>query len=1079
MPVRTSLPVRRFVSCNCIAVAFCFAVLVATGSLDAQTAHFIGAEITVGSGFYEPFGLAIDSQGNLYVGDSSTHTISEVFAVNGVIPASPTIRTLISGWTTVDEPWNLTVSSNGDLYIADFYEGFIEKIVAVNGSIPPSPSVVTLATGLGHPAGLALDGKGNIYFSDYYNNVVQEIVAVNGSIPPSPTVITLASGFTNPEGLALDAAGDLYVADSNAGALKVVVAVNGIIPAVPTVNTVVSGFGSPNGVTLDAGGNLYFSDRNENAVFEIVAVNGSIPAAPTINKLGSISAPASIALSPNGGVYVGGVFTSIPELSPFGSDFGSVPIGVQRHAIPYTFQFDSGGTLGSTVVLTQGTVGLDFADAGADSCTANTTYSAGQTCTINISFTPLFSGSRNGAVQLNDSNGNVIATTYLQGTGVGPQLTFSPVTQTTLGSSFDFAAGVAVDGSGNAYVVDVINNLGNVEEVMAVNGRIPANPTIRRLVGNIDCPIGPAIDAAGNVYFADACYHTVNEILAVNGQIPASPTTRVLTSHIASPAGIAVDSAGNVYVLDAGNKTVDELPAENGTVSNPTTILTLAGGFEEVDGIAVDGNGNVYVSDDTSREVFEIHAVNGSIPTSPLITPLGSGFVIPRGVAVDVAGNVYVAEYFYNTVYKLLAVNGIIPASPTIQNIGTGLVYANGVAVDANRNVFVADYGDARVVRLDYADPPSLSFSSTVIGSTSVDSPHTVTLENVGNADLILPIPTSGNNPSVSSNFALDDNAPSACPVISSGSLTVGVVSAGNSCMLPISFAPNATGSLSGSLQLTDNNLNAAGPGYAIQPISLSGTATSNTPTITWATPGVIAYGTALTDTQLNATASTPGTFAYSPAAGTVLTAGVHTLNVTFTPTDTTDYTTATSSVQLTVNKATPVITWPTPAPVAYGTALSSIQLDATANVPGTFAYSPVTGTILSTGTNTLNVIFTPNDTADYTTANASVSLVVNPPPSFGLTASPSSLTAKQGAQASSTISVSALYGFTGAVSLSLSSLPKGVTATFSPNPATKTSTVTFSLSSSVSPASSLVTITGKSGSLTQTTTITLTAVKK
>ena len=134
MPMRILLPVRRFVSCNCIAVAFCFAVLVATGGLEevyAQTAHFIGAEITVGSGFYEPFGLATDSQGNLYVGDSSTHTISEVLAVNGVIPASPTIRTLISGWTTVDEPWNLTVSSNGDLYVADFYEGFIEKIVAV------------------------------------------------------------------------------------------------------------------------------------------------------------------------------------------------------------------------------------------------------------------------------------------------------------------------------------------------------------------------------------------------------------------------------------------------------------------------------------------------------------------------------------------------------------------------------------------------------------------------------------------------------------------------------------------------------------------------------------------------------------------------------------------------------------------------------------------------------------------------------------------------------------------------------------------------------------------------------------
>jgi hypothetical protein len=150
------------------------------------------------------------------------------------------------------------------------------------------------------------------------------------------------------------------------------------------------------------------------------------------------------------------------------------------------------------------------------------------------------------------------------------------------------------------------------------------------------------------------------------------------------------------------------------------------------------------------------------------------------------------------------------------------------------------------------------------------------------------------------------------------------------------------------------------------------------TPSITWAMPTAISYGTALSGAQLDATASTAGSFAYSSAAGTVLTAGSHTLSVTFTPSDTTDYNTATGSVLLTVNKATPTITWATPAAITSGKALSAAQLDATANVAGSFAYSPASGTVLSTGSQTLTATFTPTDTTDYNTASSSVTLIVN-----------------------------------------------------------------------------------------------------
>ncbi len=74
------------------------------------------------------------------------------------------------------------------------------------------------------------------------------------------------------------------------------------------------------------------------------------------------------------------------------------------------------------------------------------------------------------------------------------------------------------------------------------------------------------------------------------------------------------------------------------------------------------------------------------------------------------------------------------------------------------------------------------------------------------------------------------------------------------------------------------------------------------TPTLAWGTPSAIAYGVALSATQLNATASVPGAFVYNPLAGVVLAAGAgQTLAVTFTPTDTANYTTATRTTTLTV----------------------------------------------------------------------------------------------------------------------------------------------------------------------------------
>jgi hypothetical protein len=152
------------------------------------------------------------------------------------------------------------------------------------------------------------------------------------------------------------------------------------------------------------------------------------------------------------------------------------------------------------------------------------------------------------------------------------------------------------------------------------------------------------------------------------------------------------------------------------------------------------------------------------------------------------------------------------------------------------------------------------------------------------------------------------------------------------------------------------------------------------TPTITWPEPAEITYGTPLSALQLDATPSVPGSFTYTPAAGSVLAAGTNqTLSVAFTPTDTTDFTTASDTTTINVDRATPTIDWPEPADIAYGTALGSTQLDATTSVPGTFTYTPAAGTVLPIGAGqSLSVAFTPEDAADYTTASATATINVD-----------------------------------------------------------------------------------------------------
>lgn len=756
----------------------------------AQTAKFVGVQTTLSSSFSSPYGLAVDGSGNVYVADSGNNAVKEIMAVNGSIPASPTINTLATGF---GQPAGVAVDGSGNVYVADAGNGVVDEILAVNGTIPASPTVVALNAPLGEPYGVAVDSLGNVYVADAGTSEVDEILAVNGSIPATPTVVSLGSGFDSPTGVAVDGNGDVFVADTGNGAVEEIVAVNGSIPVNATVNTLSSDFQYPYGVALDSSGDIYVVDVETNDLSEIVAVNGMIPASPTVLTLANtFNEPVGNAVDASGNFYVADTANNaVDRIQPSNFNFGNIAVGSVSTPTMLDFAFVTGGNIAAPAVLTQGTPGLDFADALSGSCTA-TTLNAGDDCTVNITFAPKSAGTRPGAVVLKNASGSVVATAYVAGNGAGPQLAFSPGTQSAvLPSIATNTPQIAINGSGSLYVVDTANN--RVLKETAASGTY----TQSTVGSGLSSPAAAAIDAAGNVYIADAG----NSRILIESPNAGGYTQSVLASGSQFSdgiQGIAVDGAGNVYIATAS--VVKETLA-NGKYSASTLDV---GGLQNPL-IAVDGAGNLYAT--ATGTVIRVASTHG-IST---ITTVASGLDDAAGIAVDGVGNVYVAD----TAAKSLLKETLSGAAYT-QSV-VPMTYLSGPAaltVDGNGNVYVVDAGE-QLLEDNFAATPGLTFATTTAAGTidATDGEQSVTIFNDGTQPLTGAL-------SVPADFSLVSG--SGTPADCTRTLSL---QAGASCNLSFEFAPAATtapGVVSAVAVLNDNNLNLTPS--ATQTIALSGT---------------------------------------------------------------------------------------------------------------------------------------------------------------------------------------------------------------------------------------------------------------
>jgi hypothetical protein len=392
---------------------------------------------------------------------------------------------------------------------------------------------------------------------------------------------------------------------------------------------------------------------------------------------------------------------------------------------------------------------------------------------------------------------------------------------------------------------------------------------------------------------------------------------------------VAVDGTGNVYVADTSNNAVKEIPLSCGSAG---CVVTLGGGFSGPVGIMLDGNGNIYIGDTGNNAVKQMPSGCGSVSC---VVTLGIGFSFPQGVSVDGSGNVY-----------------------------------------------IADSGNATVVKLDFADAPSLSFASTAVGSTSTDSPQTVTVTNIGNGELIFPVPATGLNPSIAAGFTVGSG--STCPQLTSTS-SLATLAAGATCTNLISFSPVAIGSISGLLAMTDNHLNAPAPAYVTQSIALSGAASTGAPTITFSVADHT-YGDA--PFTISASSNSTGAFTYIVVSGpatisgsTVTLTGTGTVVLQASQAADSNYTVASENASFNVAALAPAISFTVP-DHTFGDAAFAVS--ASSDSTGAFTYTVVSGpatiagsTVTLTGAGTVVLQASLAADSNYTAATQNVTFTV------------------------------------------------------------------------------------------------------
>ena len=655
----------------------------------------------VSSGLNGPSGLAVDSAGNIYIGDTTNNAVKQWTVINN------TVNTLVT--SGLYNPYGVAVDGVGNVYIADFYNNAIEKWTASNSNF-----TTLVSSGLNNPSDVAVDNNGNVYITDTRNKAIKEWTVANSNV-----TTLVSSGLVFPYGVAVDVAGNVYIDDTSNNQVKEWTVINSnIITLVPygpvasprgmavdgsgnvyiasggnntikkwiaasnAVTTTASGLSYPRAVAVDLAYNVYIADTGNNTIKELphafVDITPKIEMAAAGNDALPIVLPASINLS--------GPFLPVSDASWL------VVTGVTNGVVSFAFTASNtnrtghitlvgknisinqlGVGLGTTNLLEGPTVGGDSILLSA--LPANYPWTA----TANVNWLHLDANNQNGTGSTNlifsfDANPGgtrtgtlTVASQTVTVTQAGSTYVAARPVITLVSPHLNNPNGVAVDSVGNVYFAESGNN--------AIKKWVAASNTVTTLVSSgLNNPYGVAVDGAGNVYIADTFNNAIKKWTASNSNV-----TTLVASGLNNPYGVAVDGVGNVYIADTFNRAVKKWTASN---SNVITLVYQFPSFYVQD-VAVDGTGNVFFINGFNDTVMKWTAANSNVTTL-----VSSGLSIPNKLAVDGSGNVYIAESANHGNMEWIAASNIVISLPSPIAL---LDAPNGVAVDSAGNIYYSE----------------------------------------------------------------------------------------------------------------------------------------------------------------------------------------------------------------------------------------------------------------------------------------------------------------------------------------------------------------------------------------------------